>query len=129
MRLGKYAMKGDATGSVWPEFTLGLGKTYAKNTMLSFWMYVEADEELANGKNVPLVCHTKRGGTSHTVLNGTGEFNSWTQVNIALNEATSSIWFYINLDNGSSQSIFGNEKVHVYFDNFQIFNNNWGPLH
>lgn len=126
---GKYAMKGDATGSVWPEFTLGLGKTYAKNTMLSFWMYVEADEELANGKNVPLVCHTKRGGTSHTVLNGTGEFNSWTQVNIALNEATSSIWFYINLDNGSSQSIFGNEKVHVYFDNFQIFNNNWGPLH
>lgn len=126
---GKYAMKGDATGSVWPEFTLGLGKTYAKNTIISFWMYIEADEELANGKNVPLVCHTKRGGTSHTVLNGTGKFNSWKQVNITLNEATSSIWFYINLDDGSSQSIFGNEKVHVYFDNFQIFNNNWGPLH
>lgn len=126
---GKYGIKGDATGSVWPEFTLGLGKVYAEGTMLSFWMYVETDEEIAQGKNVALECYTKRGGVAHTILKGTGKFNSWVQVNILLREVTDSIWFFINLDNGSSQSILGNEKVHVYFDNFRTTNNNWGQLH
>ena len=129
LNFGKYALRGDARGSIWPGFTVTFDKTYDKGDVLSFWLYVKTDEEVASGKTNHMEAYTKLGSTKHTVQNGTCEFNHWQQVKITLNEATNTLYYFVNFDDGHGASKLGDEAVHIYMDEFLITTESkWGIL-
>ncbi len=130
-KLGEYGLQGDAGDSVWPGFSVKFDKTYAKDAVLSFWVYVETDEEAASGKTYRMEAFTERGSTAHTVQNGACEFNHWQKVKITLNEATDTLYFFVNLDGGNGVSKLGDEAVHIYMDEFLITTeteSDWGEM-
>ncbi|MBQ9392679.1 MAG: DUF4091 domain-containing protein [Oscillospiraceae bacterium] len=126
--LGTHCLRADATGSVWPELTVTFDRTYDQGKLLTFWLYVAADESAAAGKTYRLEAFRQRSGTEYKVLNGDCRFNRWVQISIELAEATDHLWYFINLDNGAGVSKLGAEQVSVYLDEFQIVDNTWGPL-
>lgn len=126
--LGQYGLKGDATGTTWPEVSVALDKSYAKGSILTFWMYVEVDEEVANGQTYHMESSNWRGGTANKVLNGNCQFNQWVQVSIELGSLSDQLWFFVNFDNGSGSSKLGDENVTIYMDEFKITDNSWGPV-
>ena len=110
---GSYCLRGDATGSKWPMFTVDFGKTYSKGALLSFMLYVEATEGIAEGAKYRVEC------SGHTMKTWSFGFNQWVEVAIVLGKDASSAKIMINL--AEAQGInHGKTKVITYVDNFMI---------
>ena len=118
---GEAFLMGEATGAIWPEFTAEFEKSYAKGNVLSFMLYVEVDEKVANGKTYKVDSYDKKRGTRNEMLIGSCDFNRWVQVNVTLSVDSETIYHFINLDDGTGKSILGSETVKVYMDNFRIY--------
>lgn len=125
--LGQYGLKGNATGAIWPEISVPLDKSYAKGNILTFWMYVEVDEEVAQGKTYHMESSNWRGGTANKVLNGNCQFNQWIEVSVELGSLSDQLWFFVNFDGGNVSKL-GDAEVTIYMDEFRIINNSWGPV-
>ena len=123
---GEYAMAMDATSVRWPAFQVLCNTKGLTGKTLSFMMYIEGDDAKdANGNTktsaaVASYSDIDYKGTSNTVLTGNAEFNKWVNIKITINSDLQP-WVYLNFNSGSTGiSIFGDTKVTVYFDNFQI---------
>ena len=81
---------------------------------LSFWMYVDVDEEAASGKTY----HMESAGNSfiHTQY----RFNSWVKVNVVLGDASDSATIFLNFDSATEGYILDRENVQIYLDDFKI---------
>ena len=127
---GEYGLMGDATESIWPGLTIRFEQEYSKDAVLSFWIYVAADQAIAKGQTYRMEAFTELKGTAHSVQNGNCEFNCWQEVKITLNEPTETLYFFVNLDDGTSASKLGDEIIHIYMDKFQIVTDSgWGGLY
>lgn len=117
---GEYALLGVATDGIWPRFAANLDKTYSAGSVLRFWMYVDVDEVVAEGKTFRVEAF---GG--HNVLTSSIGFNAWVAVDIQLSSDTDTLSAYLNFDrdNNGWYSKLGAASVHVYMDNFQITEN------
>ena len=121
--LGEHCLMGDATGATWPAFTLNFDKTYEKGQLLSYWVYIQVDEEAAKGANwYPEAFIHEYDRTYFQGIAGGGKFNQWVQVHSLITASASTTWTYFNFDaNHTGQSWFGDDiPVTIYFDNFQI---------
>ena len=126
LELGEYTMAMDATSVRWPAFQVLCNTEGLTGKTLSFMMYIEGDDAKdANGNTktsaaVASYSDIDYKGTSNTVLTGNAEFNKWVNIKITINSDLQP-WVYLNFNSGSTGiSIFGDTKVTVYFDNFQI---------
>ncbi len=112
--LGTYGLRRDVTNTLWPAFNIDLCKEYSEGDMLTFMLYVEADESLAAGKNYYV------GAYGHDVSNDKKEFNRWVQVQVPLKEAADTIGMFLNFDDGTEHPMLGTASVTAYMDNFRI---------
>lgn len=128
MGFDKHALVGDATGATYPQFVTTYEKTYSVGDILKFWMYVETDEAVAQGKTFRMESYSKQGGTPNKVYNGECQFNEWIEVTIELGEDSNQMWFFANFDQGGDISKLGDADVTIYMDNFQFIENKWGPV-
>ena len=122
---GEYCLVGDATGAIWPAFTLKFDKTYEKDMLFSYWVYVEVDEEKIGDAQYTPACFVSEGDrTQYKMMTGNSKYNRWIQVYGVLPAAVSTTWTYLNMDinrGGKGTSpVAKDEPVTVYMDNFKI---------
>ena len=116
---GAYALQVDGTGKIWPGISVDYGKTFQKDMMLSFMLYIQVDPNSTDGKWVRL--EGKSGGSYDWVRQSEWGFNQWIEVKTILSADASSSEFFINLDDGSgSSSWFGDKDVKIYVDNIRV---------
>ncbi len=121
--LGEYVMCADVTDTTWPSFTINYGEIVPKNTMLTFWVYIDVE----NAPEDTFLIDSFTGSdpsnrVAHTV-GGKKEFNKWFQVRILLNEGAKSTWSFFNFDDfetKSTKSRFGDKPVKIYLDNIKL---------
>ncbi len=113
-KYGTYGIMRNGTKITWPSFYADLCKEYSKDSVLTFMLYVEVDETLAEGKNYFISAY------GHDVSNDRKEFNKWVQVDVPLKTAVDSIGMFLNFDDGNEKNMFGEAKVTAYMDNFKI---------
>ena len=118
--LGKFGMKADVTGAVWPEFRMRFDSNYDAGKAMMFWLYVETDGAVASGQTYKVEAFNSLTGTSYAVKNGNCSFNKWVQIQIPFTENTEYLRFFVNLDKGGGVSKLGNTPVCLYMDEFQV---------
>ncbi len=121
---GEYLMCADATGSTWPTFIVHYGELIPKDTILSFWAYIDVENEPTDTYMV--TSHTNAQGydrVENTVAAGENPLNKWFQVRIMLNAASDISYSFFNFDDFNTAegvSRFGNKPVKIYMDNIQL---------
>lgn len=119
---GVYGMKKDGTNSVWPHFVLNFGKTYPVGSMFNCKMYVEVDQSVVSSLGDSAYFWTDSWvATQQSATAKISKFNQWVDVSFALKaDSAGSIDFFLNFDNGSSASKFGDTAVTIYLDNAKV---------
>lgn len=121
---GEYLMVADATGSIWPAFTLNYGESIPQDTILSFWAYIDVETDEKGPIRIESQTSSDRNDrVTNTVGTGAREFNQWFPVKIMLNGAADITYTFFNFDDfdtAQADSIFGTKDVKIYFDNIKL---------
>ena len=119
--MGKYALKGVATGRPYPGCTINFDSMYGDGDTLKFMMYVEVDP--AKAKDVIFKAESI-GSIPYAAYPGNYKANEWVEVYMPMTEYGESLYIFVNLCetiNGKECSKFGDDtEVNIYFDNFVI---------
>ena len=109
---GRYGMKGVVKGAAYPEMTISYKKEVPKGTLLTFMAYIKADASKASA--------VKTESIGNVDLSGSLSLNKWVEIQIELSEAAESTRMFFNFDDGTGNTVFGNEQVLIYFDNIRL---------
>ncbi len=120
---GEWLMKADVTGRTWPSFWLHYGEVIPKDTILSFWVYVEVDAE--ENDTFLITSHTNAQGydRAENTVSAQYAFNQWIPVKILLNDASDVSYTFFNFDDFETVegvTRFGDKPVTIYMDNFKL---------
>ena len=120
--MGEYALEGNVSGAVWPGFSIDYGETFDTEKMLTFMMYVQVNEEAAEGHKVKL--ESRSGEKIDRVFLSSDDFNQWIEVKAipAVDAENDRVYFFLNFDNNNTSLSFfeSTETVKVYLDNIRI---------
>ncbi len=108
--MGEYGLSGRARESQWPKTRVEFDKSYAAGKYLNFMLYIEVAEDLPERLGLTgydIQC------AAHTVVNGHGTFNKWTQICIQLKGDSTSLEFF-------PQLLIGGEDATLYMDCFVV---------
>lgn len=121
---GEYLMSAEATGSTWPSFLIHYGEDVKKGTILTFWAYIDVDNEESD--KYIIQSQTNAHGydrVPNTVAAGENPFNEWFQVKILLEGNSDVTYTHFNFDDFETEegiTRFGSKPVKIYIDNIQL---------
>ena len=119
---GEHGIKSAIPGTIWPGFSVSYGKEIPKDTILSFWVYVDVDMEECPSFTFASHAGKNTNGKANSVLTDV-KINEWFEVSVALKSGADSTFVYMNLDddwsNPQNKCVFGDNAV-VYIDNMKL---------
>lgn len=118
--MGAYVLYGEVKGATYPSFTLNYNEQQPAGKIVSFMLYVAAEEMVAEGQTYYIECS---GGS---VLNEKENLNQWVNVEIELTKDADSSWIFLNFDNGLGNSKFQKKPIQVYLDDFAVLDETKG---
>ncbi len=128
---GAYALKGNTSGAAYPTITADLDKTYKAGDTLSFWVYVECDEQIAKAAGSTFKMEVKGYEQSQLAALASEytiaglQYNCWQEASVKLTKDVDNIRIFANFENKETKeedSVLGNAEVNIYMDNFLIYN-------
>ncbi len=120
---GEYVMVTDVTGQIWPSFFARYGKEIPKDTMLTFWAYVEVEQDESDSYYV--YSYTNGHGTDRVANTAAADykFNQWVEVKVLLNGKSDVSYITFNFDDFTTSAgdyRFGDKEAKIYMDNFKL---------
>ena len=122
--VGAYGMRVDATGSIWPTFSVKLGEKVPKDTVLSFKAYVKVRNAGTDTFMMESYDETTGGRIANPVELTDNACNEWIDVSIRLGKETDTVTAFFNFDDFSGSSVvrskFSGKEVVIYLDNMKL---------